>query len=320
MPRAFGPRAVVDARYVAALPCGMTYAQGASIPTTFLTAYYGLFDLAGLCAGERVLVHAAAGGVGMAAVQLARRAGAEVFATAHPSKWGVLRELGVDASHIASSRTLEFEAAFMAASGGAGMDVVLDSLAQEFVDASLRLMKPSGRFIEMGKTDVRDPAQVAAAHRGVRYRAFDTSEAGPERTQEMLREVCGLLTSGELSALPVSVWDVRQAPEAFRCMAQARHVGKLALLAPRAALRTDGTALITGGTGTLGALLAEHLVREHGVRELVLCSRSGGGEEVSARLSELGATVTIATCDVSRREQVSALLETIGPRLRVVFH
>ncbi|MDI5943009.1 zinc-binding dehydrogenase, partial [Micromonospora sp. DH15] len=169
----FGPVAVTDRRLLAPVPDGWTYAQAASVPVVFLTAYHGLVNLAGLRAGESVLVHAAAGGVGMAAVQLARHLGATVYATASPGKWPALRAMGVPDSHLASSRTLDFEPHFLATSGGRGVDVVLDSLAREFVDASLRLLAPGGRFVEMGKTDKRDPQRVAADHPGVGYQAYD---------------------------------------------------------------------------------------------------------------------------------------------------
>ncbi|WP_234334659.1 zinc-binding dehydrogenase [Streptomyces sp. NRRL B-1347] len=149
----FGPLAVADARMVARIPEGWSFAQAASVPTVFLTAYYALRDLADLQEGQSLLVHAAAGGVGMAAVQLARHFGAEVYGTASAGKWGVLRDLGIEDSHIASSRTLDFEATVLAASDGRGVDVVLNSLAREFVDASLRLLPRGGRFVEMGKTD-----------------------------------------------------------------------------------------------------------------------------------------------------------------------
>ena len=149
------------------------------MPVVYLTAYYALVDLAGLRAGESILVHAAAGGVGMAAVQLARHLGAEVYGTASPGKWEALRALGLDEAHIASSRDLEFEERFRSASGGRGVDVVLDSLAGEFVDASLRLLPRGGRFLEMGKTDVRDPEQVAAEHPGVRYQALRPDRGRP---------------------------------------------------------------------------------------------------------------------------------------------
>ncbi|HWO22149.1 MAG TPA: SDR family NAD(P)-dependent oxidoreductase, partial [Kofleriaceae bacterium] len=196
MRAAFGPVAVTDHRLLTRMPAGWSFAEAAAIPIVFLTAYYGLVDLARLRPGERVLIHAAAGGVGMAATQLARHLGAEVFATASPGKWALLRELGFDAEHLASSRTREFESHFLRATGGQGMDVVLDSLAREFVDASLRLLPRGGRFVEMGKTDLRDPERVAQDHPGVAYRAFDLAEAGPERTQQMLVELMALFARG----------------------------------------------------------------------------------------------------------------------------
>jgi len=139
---AFGPVAVTDARLVVPVPAGWSLAEAAAAPVAFLTAYYALVTLAGLRAGESVLIHAAAGGVGTAAVQLARHLGAEVYGTASPAKWPAVRAAGVPADHLASSRTVEFEDAFRAATGGRGVDVVLDSLAGEFVDASLRLTVP----------------------------------------------------------------------------------------------------------------------------------------------------------------------------------
>ena len=174
-----GSEAVVDARLVTAVPPGWSLVQAAGVPVAFLTALYGLSVLAGVKAGDRVLVHAATGGVGMAAVQLARYWGAEVFATASRGKWDTLRAMGFDEDHIGDSRSLEFEGKFLAVTDGAGVDVVLDSLAGEFVDASLRLLVGGGRFIEMGKTDLRDPELVAAQHPGVRYRAFDLIRGRP---------------------------------------------------------------------------------------------------------------------------------------------
>src|SRR5581483_6538519 len=150
-----------------------SFVEGASVPGAFLTAHYALGELARLRPGERVLVHAAAGGVGMAAVQLAQARGAEVLATASPGKWEALRALGVAPEAIASSRDLGFAEQLRQATGGRGVDVVLNSLAGEFVDASLGLLGEGGRFVEMGKTDIRDPAQVRASHPGVGYRAFD---------------------------------------------------------------------------------------------------------------------------------------------------
>ncbi|MFC9249522.1 SDR family NAD(P)-dependent oxidoreductase, partial [Streptomyces sp. NPDC057136] len=310
----FGPLTVTDRRLVARMPRGWTFAEAAAAPVVFLTAYYALVDLAGLKSGESVLVHAAAGGVGMAAVQLAGHLGAEVYGTASQGKWGTLRELGLDEAHIASSRTLDFEAGFLAATSGRGVDVVLDSLAGEFVDASLRLLPHGGRFVEMGKTDIRDADEVAAAHPGVSYQAFDVMDAGPDRIQQMLGALLELFESGALRPLPVTAWDVRRAPEAFRHLGQAKHVGKVVLTVPRA-WDADGTVLVTGGTGGLGRIVARHLVAEHGVRQLLLTSRRGGdapgAAELCAELAELGAEVTVAACDVADRDAVAALLASV---------
>ncbi|MFG2684415.1 SDR family NAD(P)-dependent oxidoreductase, partial [Streptomyces sp. NPDC048392] len=220
---------VVDERVVVPVPEGWSFVEAASVPVAFVTAFYALVDVAGVRSGETVLVHAAAGGVGMAAVQLARWLGAEVCATASESKWPVVRGLGVAGERIASSRSVGFAEVFRS-----GVDVVVDSLAGELVDASLGLVRPGGRFVELGKADVRDPGKVAAAYDGVMYRAFDLAEVAPERLGEMLREVVELFGTGALELLPRQEWDVRRAGEAFALMSRARHVGKLVLSVPSA--------------------------------------------------------------------------------------
>ncbi|WP_254393854.1 type I polyketide synthase, partial [Streptomyces buecherae] len=321
----FGPFAITDRRVVARVPESWTFEQAASTPIVFLTAYYAMVDLAGLKAGQSVLVHSAAGGVGMATLQLARHLGAEVFGTASEGKWDTLRSLGLDDEHIASSRTLDFEKRFLEATGGRGMDVVLDSLAREFVDAGLRLLPSGGRFLEMGKTDIRIPEEVAAEYPGVSYRAFDLIEAGPDRINEMWNDLIALFEQGVLRPLPVRTWDVRRAPDAFRFLSQARHTGKVALTMPRT-LDGRGTVLITGGTGGLGALLARHLVVEHGVRSVVLTSRRGveapGAVELVAELVGLGAQARVVACDVADRVAVEGVLAGIGSEypLSAVVH
>jgi polyene macrolide polyketide synthase len=375
---AFGPVAVTDHRALVRIPAGWSFVEAASVPGAFLTAYYGLVDLARLQRGERLLVHAAAGGVGMAAVQLARHLGAEVFGTASPAKWGALESMGLDEGHIASSRDAGFREQFGQAAGR-GVDVVLNSLTRELVDASLDLLGEGGRFIEMGKIDIRDPELLAVERPGVTYRAFDSIEAGSERAREMLEELVVLFERGVLEPPPIRAWDVRRAPEAFRFMSQARHVGKIVLTLPDplslGALGTVGTAggageslpgvssgepgtagtaggageslpgvssgepgtagtaggageslpgvssgehgtvLITGGTGELGGLVARHVVKEHGVRSLVLVSRRGreapGAGELEDELTALGARVAIVACDVSDRAQLQSLLASV---------
>src|SRR5207253_131769 len=176
-------------------------------------------------------------------------------------------------------------------------------------------------FVEMGKTDIRDAAAVSVAHPGVAYRAFDLAEAALDRIQQMLVELGALFEQGVLRPLPTRSWDVRRAPEAFRFVAQARHVGKVVLSIPRP-LDPEGTVLITGGTGTLGGLVARHLVARHGVRHLLLCSRTGRAEALEQELVAAGACVRVAACDVSDRDALSALLSGIGAEhpLTAVIH
>jgi polyketide synthase 12 len=324
IPFAFGPFAVSDRRLLVRVPEGWSYAQAASVPTVFLTAFYALVDLAGVRRGESLLLHGAAGGVGMAALQIAAHMGVEVFATAHPGKWETLEGLGVEGERICSSRDVVFGERFLEVTGGRGVDVVLDSLVGEFVDASLQLLPRGGRFIEMGKADIREPDRVAAEYPGVSYRAFDLLEAGAERIQEMLGEVMGLFERGVLHHLPVSRFDVRRAPEAFRVLRESRHIGKIVLEVPQPPA-PGGTILITGGTGGLGALLARHLV-EQGARRLLLISRSGlkahGARELKGALEELGAKVKVAACDVAQAAQLERVIAQIPKAhpLSVVIH
>ena len=323
-----GSEAAVDERFLTRVPQGWSLAEAAGVPVVFLTAYYGLSTLAQVRAGESVLVHAAAGGVGMAAVQLARHWGLEVFATASRGKWDTLRAMGFDDDHIADSRTLEFEEKFSSASGGRGVDVVLNSLAGEFTDASLRLLAPGGRFLEMGKTDLRDEESLARDHQGVRYRAFDLMEAGPEHIQQMLTELIGLFEADVLQRLPLKTWDVRRAAEAYRFMSQARHIGKVVLTlpdGPGGGFRA-GTVLITGGTGMAGGVVARHVVHRYGARHVVLASRRGqdadGVGELAADLAQAGAQVQVVACDVSDRAAVAALLADLPTQypLTAVIH
>ncbi|MEU1689918.1 SDR family NAD(P)-dependent oxidoreductase [Micromonospora sp. NPDC005707] len=320
-----GPLALADHRLIARMPSGWSFVEAAAVPVVFLTAYHGLADLARIQPGETLLLHAASGGVGMAALQLARHWGVEVYGTASPPKWPALREQGLDERHIASSRTLDFEERIRAATGGRGVDVVLNALAHEFVDASLRLLGEGGRFIEMGKTDIRPAGDVAATHPGVLYQAFDIMDPGPDRVQEMLATLAALFESGALRPPPVTVWDIRRAPEALRYLSTAQHVGKVVLSMPPQA-DPAGTVLITGGTGVLGGHLARHLVTGHGMRNLLLTSRTGaaapGAEELRAELTALGARVTVAACDAADRDALAALLDRVPAEhpLTMVVH
>ncbi|MEC9464557.1 MAG: SDR family NAD(P)-dependent oxidoreductase, partial [Myxococcota bacterium] len=324
----FASSSVADARVMTKLPEGMSFEEGATIPLAFLTAWYALFDLGGLKKGERILIHAATGGVGMAAVQLAQHCGAEIFGTASQPKWNKLRELGLDDAHIASSRDLAFERSWMKLTEGQGVDVVLNALAREFVDASLRCLGSGGRFLEMGKTDVRDDAWLTAHHPDLTYRAFDLMEAGPDRIQAILLELAKLFESGDLKPLPLLSFPMKRISGVFRFMAQARHMGKLVLVpgGEKSVVPRQGTVLVTGGMGALGQHVARWLVREHGVEHIILTSRRGptapGAEQLVQEIAAMGASAEVIACDVSKRDDVARLLTLIPAErpLRGVIH
>ncbi|WP_431868692.1 SDR family NAD(P)-dependent oxidoreductase [Nocardiopsis eucommiae] len=329
---AFGPFAVADRARLARMPEGWSFEQAAAVPVAFLSAYHGLVDLAAVRPGESVLVHAAAGGVGTAAVQLARHMGAKVFGTASPHKWSALTDHGLSPDRMASSRSLEFEGRLREANGGEGVDVVLNSLTGEFVDASLRLLRspsdgrgPGGRFVEMGKTDVRDAETVAADHPGCSYTAFSLPDVDPERIGHMLARVMELFEEGALRPLPTTVYDASEAQTALRALQRGETVGKLVLRVP-APFPREGTVLVTGGTGGLGHRLARHLVSGYGVRNLLLLGRRGpdtpGQAERTAQLEALGARVEVVSCDAADREDLARVLDAVPADrpLRAVVH
>ncbi|MHC5908173.1 SDR family NAD(P)-dependent oxidoreductase, partial [Streptomyces sp. S6] len=325
----FAPVSVADARLLAPVPEDWSDVEGAAASVVYLTAWYGLADLGKLGAGQRVLIHAGAGGVGTAAVQLAQHLGAEVFATASRGKWDALRAAGLDDAHIGDSRTLDFHDHFLNATDGKGMDVVLNCLAGEATDASLRLLPNGGRFVEMGKTDLRDPHQIAADHPGVTYHPFDLADAGPDHIQHILDTLHPHFTTRTLTPPPVTTWDIHHAPDAFRALAQATLTGKAVLTLPVSGFAPGETVLVTGGTGTLGALVARRLVELHGVRHLTLLSRGGPQTQ---RADALRTVLTSVSADVEvvvvagdiGDPDVPARLHTVlsdaGLRLAAVVH
>ncbi|MFF2612039.1 type I polyketide synthase [Kitasatospora sp. NPDC058046] len=338
-PAAFGTVAQADQRTLVRIPDDWSFTRAAAVPVAYLTALHALVELGGVGEGDRVLVHAGAGGVGLAAVQLARHLGAEVFATASPAKWPALRALGLDDDHLASSREPGFGARFGAGpsagpgagpgagpdAGDRGMALVLNSLTGELVDESLRLLRPGGLLVELGRTEQRDPAEVAAAHPGVRYRAFNLLQLPPEHLARLLERTVELFARGAFGWPAVTDLDVRRAPEAFGLLRQGTHVGKVVLTVPPV-LDPDGTVLITGGTGAIGRAVARHLVTGHGARRLLLAGRRGGdapgAAELAAELTALGAEVAFAAVDVADRAAVAAMIAAVPARhpLTAVIH
>jgi NADPH:quinone reductase-like Zn-dependent oxidoreductase/NAD(P)-dependent dehydrogenase (short-subunit alcohol dehydrogenase family)/acyl carrier protein len=322
----------VPEAYVAHLPKGMTFAEGATLPVAFLTAHYGLSRLACLSSGQRILIHAAAGGLGLAAVQLAKAVGAEIFATAGSEvKRDFLRNLGI--RHVFDSRSLAFRSELLEATHGAGVDVVLNSLSDDFIRAGMEVVSRDGCFLEVGKRGIWTQQQVAAFRSDIRYFAFDLGDVAaknPDSLQVMLRELMPQFEAGKLRPLRTTLYSMDDAVQAFRVMAQAAHVGKIVLAHGRMKRKEDireivsnGSVLITGGLGALGGTLARGLA-EMGARSLVLASRHAKEDHpVVLDLRARGVDVVVEQVNVVSSEQMGELLKRIRSTrapLTAIFH
>ncbi len=326
----FGTFVTTPAALVVGLPASLSLSDGATIPSVFLTAQYALVTLAQLQPGERVLVHAAAGGVGLAAIQVAQRAGAEVFATAgSPRKREFLHALGV--AHVFDSRSVSFADDVRAATGGAGVDVVLNSLGAEFIGPSVELLGPAGRFVEIGRRGIWTEAQFHAARPAGAYfvvNLAETCHTEPELAGALLHELADAFAAGALRPLPLTSFPSTAVADAFRYMAQARHIGKVVVTrdAPPVRLPFEPAAsyLITGGLSGVGLRVADWMV-EHGARHLVLMGRSAPAAAAITAIAAMqahGATVVVQQGDVSRADDVRAALARVpeGVPLRGVMH
>lgn len=319
---------------VAKLPEGLGFAAGATLTAAFFTVTYALSHLAGLRRGERILIHGAAGGVGIAALQYARHVGAEIFATAgNDEKRDFARLLGAD--HVLDSRSLDFAAQIRTLTGGEGVDVVLNSLAGEAMLRGLSLLKPFGRFLELGKVDFAANSRVglAAFRKNIAYHGVDADQlmaARPELAAEIFRETLKLFAEGVYTPLPYKVFERGQTVEAFRHMQRARHIGKVVLrttveaaAAPHfrnVAIDPQAAYLVTGGTSGFGLASAEWLAAR-GARHLVLVSRSGTADV--ARIEKLraqGVQVELRACDVADEAAVRILVAEFACRLKGIIH
>lgn len=329
-PDCFASSVIAKSELVQRCPDEMSVEEAAAFPIAFITAAFCLSHMAGMRKGDRVLVHAAAGGVGMAAVQLAQRAGAEVFATAG-SEWkrDLLRSLGV--RHVFDSRTSSFVKEIMAETVGHGVDIILNSLAGELLEASFSVLAPGGRFVEIGKRGIKPPNWVAGLGRDLRYFIVDWSTVAmtdPALIGGLMRRLVEQVRQGDVTPLPRQVFALEDAPRAFRLLAQARHVGKVVVRHGRAtpvAIRADGTYLVTGGLSGLGLVVA-HWLAARGAGRLVLIGRRGATLEVATALDELRATGTNVVADSVDVTDETALLRLLsriraeGPPLRGVVH
>jgi acyl transferase domain-containing protein/predicted amino acid dehydrogenase/acyl carrier protein len=321
------------------IPETLSFVEAASIPVVFGTAFHALVTLARLQRGETVLIHAAAGGVGLAAVQLAQQIGATILATAgSEEKRDYLRSLGV--VHVMDSRSLDFADETLRLTNGRGVDVVLNSLAGAFQQKSLEVCAPHGRFIEIGKRDLFENKglPLAAFQRSLSFSAFDllaVRNCPDAQKRAVERFFSEGVTSGKIKPIRCTTFPAGEAIAAFRLMQSAQHIGKIVLefdpeKRPEVAAEfwpdPESTYLVTGGLRGFGLATARWLA-DRGAMHLALVSRSGGvGEKAEALIAEMrarGVFVTTMAIDVANAKALAGALRKLkrtAPPLRGVFH
>ena len=326
---AFAPLMITHADLVAPAPEGFSVSGLATVPSAFVSAALS-FEYSGLAAGEKVLIHAGAGGVGLAAIQLVQAAGAEVHATASAPKQAYLRSLGVE--HVYDSRTTAFGQDILAATDGEGVDVVLNSLTGEgFIEASLSCLKPDGRFVEMARRDILSEDEMAALRPDVAYDILELDvlkKTDPAWVGRVLRKIMERLAAGELKPIIHSRWPLAEAGAALSFMRSARHLGKIVVTPPplvTGRLKQDRTYLVTGGLGGIGCAVAGWLA-DRGAGTIVLNGRRSPDAEAEESIEALrnrGVAVEVELADVTDLDAVDAMLERMDaglPPLGGVIH
>jgi NADPH:quinone reductase-like Zn-dependent oxidoreductase/aryl carrier-like protein len=352
-PFSFASHVLTRAEFVVRKPAALSFEQAAATPIAYLTAAYALDCLARLAPGERVLIHSATGGVGLAAIELARRAGAQIFATAGSAeKRDHLRRLGIE--HVMDSRSLAFADEVLERTAGRGVDVILNSLAGEAIPRGLAILADHGRFLEIGKRDIYQNSRLGLRpfRKNLSFFAIDLDRmmhTQPALLGTLLEKLVRDLADGRLTPLPVTPYPIAEAADAFRLMQHGKHMGKVVLRVPEAATITDGerpvegrpadrhphssdprpgegSYLVVGGLGGFG-LAAARWLAQCKAGHLVLVGRRGSRSPDAARavaeLEPLGAGVSVVAADVAREEDVVRLLADIDrtlPPLRGVIH
>ncbi|WP_158222601.1 type I polyketide synthase [Rhodopirellula sp. MGV] len=342
-PGAFATHVQVKQELVARKPSVLSHAEAAAIPIAFLTAEYALSDLARIREDESVLIHSASGGVGLAAIQLAKSAGAKIYATAGTDeKRAFVRVAGAEL--VMDSRSLRFGRQVTKHTAGRGVDVILNSLPGDAIRQGLSILSIGGRFLEIGKRDIYAdaPLGMMPLKNNLSFMAIDLDQLirhQPERLGKMLRQLVKRFESGELQALPIKVFDADETDQSFRWMQQAKHIGKVVIdykLEPNhvfagtdtsVRLHADRTYWIAGGMGGFGLRVAEWLV-ERGAKHLVLGGRSQKlSPDVITAVREIEAkyqiTIRHKPVDLVKRQSVQQIADEIErelPPLAGVFH
>ena len=340
-PGTFGSHLTTLADLVVPVPQSLTDHEAATFGVAYLTAWHSLCEVGRLAPGERVLIHSATGGVGLAAVSIATMIGARIYTTAgSEAKRDLLSGMGVE--YVGDSRSLDFADEIMSATGGYGVDVVLNSLSGGAIRRGVQILAPGGRFIELGKKDVYADATLglSALAKSASFSVVDLDlnlRLQPERYRGLLQEILSRVGDGALRVLPVTEFTLENAIDAFRLMASGSHTGKIVIsipangsieavaALPQPPVRRDGGYIVVGGMGGLGFVFAQWLVRE-GAGLVVLNGRSGPADDVRAAIAEMtadGGRIEVITGDIAEpgtAERLVAAIEDAGLQPAGVLH
>jgi acyl transferase domain-containing protein/NADPH:quinone reductase-like Zn-dependent oxidoreductase/surfactin synthase thioesterase subunit/NAD(P)-dependent dehydrogenase (short-subunit alcohol dehydrogenase family)/SAM-dependent methyltransferase len=340
-PSCLGKYAYPKAFHVVQKPGEVSFQDAATLPVVYVTAYYSLVYQCRIRKGEKILIHAAAGGVGIAAIHIAKAAGAEIYATVgSQEKKAYIESIGVRPDHILNSRTLEFADQLMMLTGGVGVDIVLNSLSGEAIYKSIRCLAPYGRFVEIGKTDIYRNSKLGLQPFGnnLSYFGVDVDRLFKQKGQfsgELFQEAIDYFVENKFPVHPSVVFPISEIGDAFRYMAGARHIGKIIIamegevqVAPPSEIHFTGNAsyMITGGCSGFGLAVADWMTTK-GARHMVLMSRSGpktdAEKDIIGRMRDRGVEVIVAKGDVSNREDVDRIMQEVKdtmPPLRGIQH
>lgn len=325
----FRSYAKTNPKLLAKLPDHLSYVEGASLPAIMLTAHYGLNHLAKIKSGDKVLIHTAAGGVGLMAVQLAQNVGAEIYATASKSKHHVLQRMGV--AHVYDSRSTSFAAQILQDTDNQGVDVVLNTLTSEgFKEATLQCLRLGGTLVEISKRNIYTSEEMRQLRSDVEYHImalYTMFTEAPDTIQQLMQELGKMIEAGKIKPPPIITYPIEEVSHAFRYMQSAKHVGKIVITQPlplTEKVKADASYLITGGLGGLGLITAKTLAAA-GARNIVLTGRRAPNAAQSASIKRLeqtypGICIQTQSVDVTDTAQISALLATLGKNLKGIFH
>lgn len=328
-PNSFAGKVVTPKHCVEKIPEHLSFEEAATITLVYLTAYHCMFNLGQMDEGERLLIHSATGGVGLAAVALAQLRGIEIYATAGTeAKRNLLKKMGV--KYVYDSRDIAFHDEIMRDTNGEGVDLVLNSLSGKAIIQSIKCLRPFGRFVEIGKTDIYNDMSLQLKRFGdnLSYFAVDIDRLmaqRPKKAAKLFRSVIELFELKGLKPHPYTSFKINNIRDAIDFIAKGKHIGKVvlsmedqevtAIPAEQIQFSEERSYLITGGASGFGLELAKWMA-EKGAKHLALVSRSGPKSDYDRgwieQLEKDGVNVMVEKLDLSSLDEVQKVINKVN--------